>query len=505
LDNRKAVSLGNELKKLSRHGVTYGVSQVLNRIAGFLLIPLYTHYLSANDYGIFQLVGITIEIVGIVISLGIADAIYRFYYDMDNPEDRKTVISSACIGVFMISTLVLGLLSMFASELAGWILEEGSQGIYILLALGNLWFNTMGDIFFTYLRIKERSGTYLIASLIKTVASLSLIVYLIVHLEKGLLGIFIGNLVVSMSFLVVSLPYLISQVGCRLSFSVTISMLRYSLPIIPANLASLIVNASDRYFIKGYLSLSEVGIYTLGYRLGNAIHYLVRVPFMQIWAPRRFALYNEGAPPEMFARIATYYIGLMLFGGLGVSIFVHDLIKIIAPAEYWRAALYTPAIAFCYIVYSLDNHVAIGIAIVKKMEYWAYVNLGIAGINLVLNYILISSYGVWGAVASTLISICFKVTALHIISREFFRIPFEWLRMLGLFLVALGIYSVRRIGGPDSLALAFVWDSMLVTLYPVALWVLGMIKQDEKEALVAIAEKASVRIGLRISHAKEKI
>ncbi len=497
-------NLTGELKRLSKHGATYGIAQILNRIVGFLLIPLYTHYLTTNDYGILQLVGITIEIIGIVISLGISDAIYRFYYDTDDPKEQKSIFSTALVGVFITTTPFLIALVPISGKAAAWILEDSNQGIYIILALANLYLSNMVELFYTYLRVKEKSAVYLIFSIVKTTANLLLIIYFIVYLEKGLIGIFLGNLIVSAVFAVITLPYLIMQFGVRLSIPAAKNMLRYSLPIIPANLASLIVNASDRYFIRGYLSVADVGIYTLGYRLGNVIHYFIRVPFMQIWAPRRFALYKDGAPPEIFAKIATYYMALMIFSGLAVSIFVHDIIKIISPAEYWYAANYTPAIALAYIVYSLDTHVGLGISIVKKTEYWSYVNFAMAGVNLILNYVLISNYGVWGAVVSTFVSITFKVVALHLIGDRFFPIPFEWMRMAGFLLVGIIIYYLSRIVGKDPLWLALTFDTLLVMSYPFALWAVGLISDLEKKKIKEISGNYYTMIAAKIKSRRER-
>jgi len=499
MKQKNPVNLRSELKRLGTHGATYGFATILRRSIGFVLIPVYTHYLTTSDYGILQLVAITIEVVGIVVSLGIADAIYRFYYDTDDPEEKKKVISTACIGVFLIATPLIAVLSFFSWQTAGWVLETSNQGIYLFLALANLWFNSMGDLLNTFLRVQERSRSYLVVSVVRTAFNFSAIIVLVVFLKKGLLGIFLGNLLTSLLLAVFVVPYLLSQVGFGFSSSIAKKMLRYSLPIIPANLASFIVNASDRYFIRGYLSIADVGLYTLGYRLGNIIHYLVRVPFMQIWAPRRFALYSEGAPPEMFAKIATYFIGLMIFFGLTVSVFVHDLIKIIAAPEYWSAAIYTPAIATCYILYSLDNHVALGISIVKKTEYWTYVNFAMAAINLSLNFIFISRYGIWGAVASTFLSITFKIVSLHLIARKLFYIPFEWFRMLGFFLVAIVIYLISIIEKPDSLYLAFIQDALLVIIYPLTLWLVGLIKNHEKTAIIDVIGKTYSFVSLKFA------
>jgi len=495
--------LGNELKKLFKHGGTYAFASILQRSIGFILIPVYTHYLSTADYGILQLVAITIEIIGIIVSLGIADAVFRFYYDTDDPERRRKVISTAYIGVFFTATTIIGILSLFSWKTAGWILEASNQGIYIFIALMTLYFNTLDDLFYTFLRVKERSVFYLIFSVLRTATGLSLIIYFIVFLGKGLMGIFLGNLLASIMLAAFAIPYLLSQSGYHFSPSIAKKMLRYGIPIIPANLASFVVNASDRYFIRGYLSIADVGIYTLGYRLGNIIHYFVRVPFMQIWSPRRFALYREGAPPQTFAKITTYFIGLMIFSGLGISIFVHDFIKLISPPEYWSAAIYTPAIALCYVLYSLDNHVALGILIEKKTEYWSYVNFGMAGLNLFLNYALISRYGIWGAVLSTFTSIFFKIFALHLFGRRFFAIPFEWSRMLGFLLLAILTYLLRTAIHPFSLELAFLWDSFLVITYLILLWILGLVRTEEKKALKEVLRRSYSMIKLKMLRASK--
>ena len=257
-------------------------------------------------------------------------------------------------------------------------------------------------------------------------------------------------------------------------------MLRFSIPIIPANLASLVVNASDRYFIKAFFSIADAGIYGLGYKLGNVVFYLIRVPFMQIWEPRRYALYRDNAPVEIYAKIATYFIGLMIFSGLAISIFVQDVIKIISPPEYWSAALYVPAVVVCYIIYALDHHVAFGILVEKKTEYWTYVNLAMGAINLTLNFILISRFGIWGALVATFISLVFKIVSLHVISRKFLAIPFEWLRMAGLLLLAGILYSISVVIHPEKMIPALAYDTFMTLLFLPAIWFTGIIHNYEK-------------------------
>ena len=171
----------------------------------------------------------------------------------------------------------------------------------------------------------------------------------------------------------------------------------------------------------------------------------------------------------------------MIFVGLGISVFVEDFIKIISPHEYWRAAVYVPAVALCYVLYALDQHVAFGILIKKKTEYWTYVNFVMGALNLLLNLVLIKTLGLWGAVVATFLSLAFKIVALHIIGRKLFRIPFEWGRMGGILIVAAAIYFTSIIVHPSSLIMGLAFHSCMMFLFLGSLWALGVIRRDEKK------------------------
>src|SRR4030042_6922943 len=115
-------NLGRELKILLRHGATYGFLEILGRLIGFLMIPIYTHFLTPYDYGVMELVGLTVETIAIVLSFGIADAIYRFYHDKKETENSDRVISTASIGVTTLGLIVVALISPHSKRIAAIVL-----------------------------------------------------------------------------------------------------------------------------------------------------------------------------------------------------------------------------------------------------------------------------------------------------------------------------------------------------------------------------------------------
>lgn len=481
--------IAKEIKQLGKHTMTYGLGNILSRIIGFLLIPLYTHYLTPSDYGVLQLVGLTAEVVGIILNLGIGEAIYRFYYNSRDAAHGNLVVSTAWYSITFIAVPILALLCLVSWDIASWLLEETSQGVYILIALSTLWFNMQVSLTYHYLRVRERSTTYLAVSLAKLIVALFLNILLVVGLNMGLLGIFLSGLITAILFAVLSVPLVLYKVGLRFSWLIARQMIRYTLPIIPSNLANLAMHASDRYFIRAYFSLADAGIYTLGYRLGNVVHYLATTPFMQIWAPRRFVLHNNGAPPQSFSVIATYFVFAITFVALGISIFIHDVIRLISPCEYWYAAQLTPAVTLCYILFAFTHHLGFGILVAKRTEYWAYIKLYVGFINFLLNFILIPLYGPWGAVGATFFTFVTELVLLYRIAIPLFPIPFEWLRISGCICTAIGLYVVSRIIHPTSVWLSLCWDTCVVCSYFPALWLLILTPGEKTHFTKFVAQR----------------
>jgi O-antigen/teichoic acid export membrane protein len=111
-----------------------------------------------------------------------------------------------------------------------------------------------------------------------------------------------------------------------------------------------------------------------------------------------------------------------------------------------------------------------------------------AGINLGLNFLLIPRWGMWGAVLATLLSLLFKIVALYLVGRRYFKIPFEWGRMAVMLAIAGLLYFVRLSIGPESMFLALSWDAFLVLSFPVVLWVTGVINREEKESVRSLSK-----------------
>jgi len=87
----------DELKSLFKHTTIYGVGGLLGKMAGFLLIPFYTHYLSTREYGTLELLDLSLSLTGLILNVVVAAPLVRFFYDHENEDERRKVVSTALI------------------------------------------------------------------------------------------------------------------------------------------------------------------------------------------------------------------------------------------------------------------------------------------------------------------------------------------------------------------------------------------------------------------------
>ena len=254
-----SITLGKESKLLAKHSIVYGLGMFFNRTVTFLLLPIYTRFLTPHDYGIKELVGLSTDVIGILLATAISGAIYRFYFEYDDIKDRNEVISSAIICIGIGGLIAIGLLSFSTRTMAFYILDSTNLYYFFLISFASMWFQSLNNIGYDYLRANQQSVKFVVLSFIKMIISVSLNIYLICFLKIGVLGVLISTLIASIMICFALVIPLCFKIGLHFSFDKIKQMLIFGLPIIPSQLGAFIVHLSDRFFIKHTAQLQMQG------------------------------------------------------------------------------------------------------------------------------------------------------------------------------------------------------------------------------------------------------
>jgi O-antigen/teichoic acid export membrane protein len=299
-------------------------------------------------------------------------------------------------------------------------------------------------------------------------------------------GILYSTLIVRSLFAIILTSAIWYRVQCSFSFAVCKDIIRFSLPIILSRLGSSIVKQSDKYFVLLFISIADMGIYSLSLRFGNIIHQLLTVPFNLVYIPRRFEIMNRDHAGEVYSRIFTYYIFLVVFVGLAISMLIPEILTLMVTPRFMKAKEIIPFVVLSMIIFGSHFHFDFGILYSKKTEHLAYINLSCAVMQVALNILLIPKFGVQGAVWSSIIVFGPEAIALYFVSKRSFDIPYQFSRVLAYCGLAAGFYGISTFIHAGSQWIDCLLKLLLLAAFPVSAVIFRIITKEEKQKFIRI-------------------
>lgn len=149
-----------EIKRLIKHTIVYGIGGMLGKFIGFLMIPIYTRFLTTTDYGILELIDVSSYIIFEILVLGISFSILRFYHLYDNQIDKNKVVSTAIIFSILNSVLIILILSNFTREISEIIFKTDRYSYLLKIVLIAILFEGGYIPALDSLRAKGKSTVY---------------------------------------------------------------------------------------------------------------------------------------------------------------------------------------------------------------------------------------------------------------------------------------------------------------------------------------------------------
>jgi O-antigen/teichoic acid export membrane protein len=477
-----------ELKFLLKHSAIYGVGSALSQAVAFILLPLYTRYLTPSDYGVLELIDTTTSLIGIVLSLGAATALSRFYYGCNDDRERRRLVGTVFVLVITGGGIIGALASFSAPTLARFVLDSENHAGYFRIAFASLLAGVISDLGQSYLRMLYKSTLFITISCASLIASVMLNVYFIAHLHLGVLGVLYTSLIVRVLIALPLSTAILYRNGLAFSSRYARDVLRYSLPLLPPSLGVAFMNYSDRYFIRHFASIADAGIYGLANKFGGSLHTLVTSPFLLTFLPRRFQLAKERSDaPEVFKIVFDWFFLVLLCLSLVLSIFISDIMVVMTTPDFYRAGALVPVILLGMLMFGIRYHVDFGILYTGKTQYYTYISILSALVQFVGLFFLVPPFGIWGGVIASLISTTTYTVLLFAAAARLYRIPFNLVRSAQRLGLAVVVYLISTRIASDHLALALLLKGLLLGGFLVALPLTGLVSSRELSQLRDLA------------------
>ena len=489
------------LKTIAKHTAIYSTADLLAKAVGFFLLPIYTRYLSPADYGILELLSVSLTIIIIFVQQGMHTSFFRGYsFDYkDNEEEKKEVVSTSYLYLLSSAFIFLGIATLFSRQINNLLFQSKDYTLLVRLTFITGFFNVLSTIPFQLFRAKLQSVKFSLVSILRFLLNVSFNIYFILKLKMGLSGVVYGNLYTAILISILTFFLIYKNLSLKFSFSKLKSMLSYGFPLVPGGLSIWVLSVADRYFLERFSTTTELGLYSLGNRFSSILEFMIIQPFLTTWPSIYFPLAKEENAPPTFSRLTTYFLLIGSFCSLGIIAISNPVLKIMAGQKFWGAYKVIPLLVFSVLLYGLFSLLNIGIFIQKKTKYNPLI-IGIAAIfNLLLNYFLIPPYGMLGAAYATFFSYLLMDLLAYIINVRVYPVPYEWIRILKIVSVTVLFLFILNQIQVNSWQRELLYKVLILLFFPLVLWGTGFFTSSElkraKDFILELLEKLKLKKG----------
>jgi O-antigen/teichoic acid export membrane protein len=451
----------SRVKALLKDSMAYGVASILSRFIGFLLMPLYTRILTPEDYGVLNIINITITLVTLFSVLGLDGATHIFYWDNTEEEKRKSVFSSWYWSQLSISLVIAAALFAFSVRLSLLLFKSAEHANMFRLASLILITGILPSVVINWFRIRRLPWTTTWFSLAMALITIGLNVWFIAGLRWGVKGFILAQIISGSVMSVVAMYFMRGWLSpLKLNYGLLKQMLKYSLPLIPAALAYWCLNFAGSYFLQVQRGEGEVGLYQTGSTIAS-IMMLIISSFTSAWGPYAMSVKNEDGANRFYAQVLILYVSGAGVFAAGIGIFAHEILYFLTTPSYWTAHNVAAILAFNSVLTGLNFIAALGLNFVKNMKPYSLAIITGAVVNLCLFYISIEMFGKEGCALAILLTNIGVTFWIFRSAQKAYYIPYNFTKAITIFLSCVSVVLISRFIDISSIWLSIGLKSVL--------------------------------------------
>ena len=430
------------IKTLAKDTAIYGLSSIVGRFLNYLLVPLYTHVISAasGGYGIVTNLYAYTALILVILTFGMETTFFRFANKED--EDANTVFSTSLALVSALSLLFLGAVVLFAPPISQ-ALGYADHPDYLLMMAAVVALDAIQAIPFCLLRFQKKAMKFASLKLLFIVLNIGLnLLYFVVLGHTEVFYVFFLNLVCTFLITFFFVPELI-HMRFRVDFRLLRRMFSYSWPILILGIAGILNQAADKMIFPLVYpdkaqGISELAVYGACAKIAM-IMAMITQAFRYAYEPFVFAQSRERGQAHMYAMGMKYFLIFTLLAFLCVMAWLPAL-RYMVGADYWQGLRVVPIVMAAEIMMGVYFNLSFWYKLIDKTIYGAVFSIVGCTVLLAVNF-----YGIprmsymacaWGGFA------CYGTAMVlsYIVGQKKNPIPYPMRSMAGYVLLAVVLY-----------------------------------------------------------------
>ncbi len=382
---------------LKENTLILSLGTLISKGVQFVMIPLVSYWLTAEQYGMFDVLCTYITLLLPILSLTTGEAVFRFTASSENMKEKQEYITNG----FLITTINF-MLGLFVLAILNQMCCVGLNVSFLLLLFAQLYNYYLQ----AFLRAIKKLKIYTIANIITTLM-IAIFTFLLVFLckmeLKGLIFAYAAGYLFGDIFIIIKTKLWKFIRYQFVNFLIMKKLVKYSLPLIPNDISWWVLSVSDRQIINIVLGAAANGIYAIANKVPSMCSSIFST-FSISWQQNVIERIEDENRAEYFNEIYNKIIVILLTICSGILSISFILFQYIFASKYAKGYYYVPVLLSAIIYASLMQfYGGIQIGLKNTYENGLTTVMG-AVINLIVNIVFIKRFGLYAAAGSTLIA-----------------------------------------------------------------------------------------------------
>jgi O-antigen/teichoic acid export membrane protein len=448
------------IKKLASQTAIYGLSSIFGRFLNYLLVPLYTYYFTAAEYGVVSEFYAYAGFFSVLLLFGFDTGYFRF---RDKQKSHGDKAYGTALWFILLINCVFFILILSINPWLSALLNYSSHPEYVLCFSLILIMDAIASIPFARLRAEDKAFRFAAIKIIEILITVGLSLFFIKLCPRlladkaqyswigriydpkiGVGYIFIANLAASVCKFLMLTPQLL---GLFWGFDKALfpRMLKYSLPMVVIGFAGIINEMLDRVLLKHYLphdyltNMKMLGIYSACYKLSILMTLFIQA-FRFAAEPFFFAYAGESDSRAIYAKVLKFFVIFCVFIFLLVTLFI-DFFQYFVGPEFRSGLDVVPVLLLANLCLGIYVNLSIWYKLTDRTFIGALVSLSAAGLTIYLNVQWIPVYGYTGSAWAHLIGYAGMVVISYLLGQIYYPVKYEVLRVLAYIALGLALYQ----------------------------------------------------------------
>lgn len=461
-----------------RAGIWSVLGIVFVRGINLISTPIFTRLLSTAEYGQYNIFVTYSSILMYIVSLGLTGAVSRGIIEF---KEKKSEYLSSLIFLSFIPLAVCFAASFILDNklrdylgLTSVLLGVPLLVLYSFASFVIAFLNAMLMIDYHYVLNGIISGACAVLNV-----GISVILMLTIYEKNKYLGRILGSTIITILFAFGICIFILLKGKKLINISYWKYGLSLSIPLIPHNLANLLLGQSDRLMINSICGSSSAGIYSLIHSVGWLLATVIEA-FNNVWIPYLFRSLESLKFGDIKTKCRKLIImfSVVTFSMIAVS---PEIVKIMGAKEYWDGIkIVIPIIISVYIMFLYTLYVNVEFYY-KKTGYISLGTVIATVLNILINLCLLPSHGYYAAAYSTFISyLVLLFVHMFIVHKKIKLKPFRNIDIWGSLMVCI-IYGLSVQLFLEHIVIRYMIGTILIILYIVIVYFMSKLEKGKEK------------------------